>query len=330
MPSDMLLLPRDQSPSGAEFLDRSFTSSMPERMRHAILGAGGVGGLIGACLAHSGAAVTMVVRREALEKHPAQLHLESSFGNYLVTVAVASEVPPADVLWISVKAMQLEPALTALKNPDAVRAIVPLLNGIDHISLLRAKYGSERVIPATIAVETERVSPGHIVHRSPFARLNVLSAGRPLLGSTLDQFQQMGFACRFIDDEPTLMWGKLVFLAPFALATTAANKTVGEILSDAQWRRLGEACVREACAVATAKGAAVDPEAILTGVKAMPATMRSSMQKDVDQHKPPELDAIAGPILRSALRHGIEVPATKKLVAAVEQRAGLAESLLAQ
>ena len=300
---------------------------MPKPLRHAILGAGGVGGLIGACLAQAGASVTLVVRHEALPQHPRQLRLESPFGNFTVDVALASEVPPAEVLWITVKATQLESALTALKNPDAVRTIVPLLNGIGHISLLRARYGSERVIPATIAGEFERVSPGHIVHRTPFARLNVSSSGRTLLASTLDELQAIGFACRFIDDEPTLMWGKLVFLAPFALATTAANKTVGEILADPRWRSQAEACVREACAVATAEGAKVDPEAILTGVKAMPGTMRSSMQKDVEQAKAPELDAIAGPILRAAQRHGIEIPVTRKLVAAVEQRAGLAADL---
>jgi 2-dehydropantoate 2-reductase len=301
---------------------------MPKPMRHAILGAGGVGGLIGACLAHAGDSVTLVVRRDALEQYPRQLHLESAFGNFTVDVAVAAEVPPVDALWITVKATQLEPALASLKNPDAVRAIVPLLNGIDHIPLLRARYGSGRVIPATIAVETERVSPGHIVHRSPFARLNVASAGRPLLGNTLDQLARIGFACRFIDDEPTLMWGKLVFLAPFALTTTAADKTTGEVIADPSWKSLLEACVREACAVAVAEGAKVDPEAILAGMMAMPGNMRSSMQKDVEQHKAPELDAIAGPILRGAQRQGIEVPATEKLVAAVEQRAGLAGSRL--
>ena len=66
---------------------------------------------------------------------------------------------------------------------------------------------------------------------------------------------------------------------------------------------------------------------VIPGVQAMPATMRSSMQKDVEQHKPPELDAIAGPILRGAQRHGIEVPATKKLVAAVKHRAGFVAEL---
>jgi 2-dehydropantoate 2-reductase len=269
-----------------------------------------------------------VVCRESMANYPKQLYLESSFGNFQVDVAVAAEVPAVDVLWITVKGTQLESALVALKNPDSVRAIVPLLNGVDHIPLLRARYGSERVIPATIAGEMERVSPGHIAHRTPFARLNVLSAGRPLLASTLHQLAQIGFACSFIDDEPTLMWSKLVFLAPFALSTTAADKTVGEVLADPQWRSLGVGCVREACAVAVAEGAKVDADKVLAGVSGFPANMRSSMQKDVDQHKTPELDAIAGPILRGAQRHGIEVPATNKLVAAVEQRAGVERRLI--
>jgi 2-dehydropantoate 2-reductase len=293
---------------------------MPDQLRHAILGAGGVGGLMGACLARSGAPVTMVVRAAALASYPQQLQLESPFGNFTVPVATSAEVPACDVLWLTVKATQLEESLAAAKNPESVRAIVPLLNGIDHIAFLRSLYGKERVIPATIAVESERVAPGHIVHRSSFARLNVASAGRALLASTLDELQKTGFECRFVDHEPTLMWSKLVFLGPFALTTTASNKGTGEILSDPQWRDLGMACIREACAVAVAEGAPLKAEAVIAGLAKMPGNMRSSMQKDVEQGRPPELDAIAGPILRGAERHHINIPATKNLVAAVEQR----------
>ena len=65
--------------------------------------------------------------------------------------------------------------------------IVPLLNGIDHVALLRERFGAERVIAATIAGEVERVAPGHIVHRGPFVRLNVSARGKPHLAGTLDQ-----------------------------------------------------------------------------------------------------------------------------------------------
>jgi 2-dehydropantoate 2-reductase len=260
------------------------------------------------------------VRAAALATYPRQLQLESTFGNITVPVFAGAEVPPVDVLWLTVKATQLEDSLTAVKHPESVGRIVPLLNGIDHLPLLRSRYGAERVIPATIAVESERVAPGHIVHRSSFARLNVLSSGRSLLTSTLEQLQKLGFECRFIDHEPTLMWSKLVFLGPFALTTTASDKGTAEILSDPQWRDLGMACIREACAVAVAEGAQLNADAVIAGLAKMPGNMRSSMQKDVDQGRAPELDAIAGPLLRGAERHHIDIPATRNLVAAVQKR----------
>jgi 2-dehydropantoate 2-reductase len=289
-------------------------------LKHAILGVGGVGGTLGTLLAHLGGSVSAVVRPNSLANYPEQFHLESAFGNFDVLVSRAAEVPACDVLWISVKATQLDAALRAITNPEKIGAIVPLLNGVDHLSLLRAKYGSDRVIAGTIAGEMERVARGRFVHRTPFLRLNLSSAGRGLLGITLDGLTKIGLECRFIDDEATLMWSKLVFLAPIALATTAADQSVGGIMSDPQWRQQWESCVREACAVATAEGAKVDAEAVLTAVPKMPGAMRSSMQKDVEQGNPPELAAIAGPIIRLGNARGIDVVATERLAEAVAER----------
>jgi 2-dehydropantoate 2-reductase len=297
---------------------------MPNHLKHAILGAGGVGGLIGASLARLGDAVTLVLRHESLGSYPEQLQLESPFGNFSVPMERSVEVPPVDVLWITVKATQLQDSLTSIIDPERIGAIVPLLNGIDHIALLRTRYGASRVIPATIAVESERVAPGHIIHRSPFAILNVSSAARPLLGSTLDQLQKLGFECHFIDDEPTLMWTKAVFLAPIALCTTAFNQPVGGVMSNPDWKAQWESCVREACAVAAAEGAKVDANIVFTRMTGAPYGMRSSMQKDVERGNPPELDAIAGPILRGGARHRITVEVTKRLVDAVAARSSSA------
>jgi 2-dehydropantoate 2-reductase len=174
--------------------------------------------------------------------------------------------------------------------------------GIDHVAMLRSRYGSAaRIIPATITVESERTAPGHILHRSPFARLNVSSIGRALMQSTLEDLQKLGFTCQFVDDEPTLLWSKLVFLAPLALVTTAANKTTGEIAAEVTWRHRLEACVREACAVARAEGGLIDEDSVISSIRSLPGNIRSSMLKDVERGNVPELDAIAGPILRAAL-----------------------------
>ena len=55
-----------------------------------------------------------------LDRYPSQLPLESPFGNFYVPVAVASVVPALELLWITVKATQLDCALAAIKNGDGM------------------------------------------------------------------------------------------------------------------------------------------------------------------------------------------------------------------
>jgi len=111
-----------------------------------------------------------------------------------------------------------------------------------------------------------------------------------------------------------MLWSKLCFLAPFALATTASEGPLGVVRADVvRWASL-EQCVNEACAVGVAEGAMVAPEPILTVLEGLPNGFRSSMQKDVAAGRMPELDAIAGPILRGSSEHGLEVSATRSLV----------------
>ena len=285
-------------------------------MRHAILGAGGVGGLIGVALAKSGESVTLVLRPETLKSYPAELSLESTLGSFRVPVErTAIVAAPFDVLWIAVKATQLEAALGSVKvAPDQLGAVVPLLNGIDHVGALRARFGHDRVVPATIAVEAERAAPGMIIHRGMAVRLTFSSIGESRLATTLEEFRKFGFTCQFATDEMKMLWTKLSILAPFALTTTAAALNIGEVNRDPGWRKRLEAVVREAAAVGTASGTPLDPMLNLSFFDKTPQSGRSSMQKDVAAGNPPELDGIAGPILRRAEEYGLDVPVTRELV----------------
>jgi 2-dehydropantoate 2-reductase len=283
------------------------------------LGAGGVGGLIGVALAKSGESVTVVLRPETLKDYPAELSLESPLGSFSVPVdRAASVTAPCDVLWITVKATQLESALRSVTvNPDQIGAVVPLLNGIDHVALLRARFGHDRVVPASIGVEAERTAPGKIIHRGMAIRVAFSTIGESRLASTAEEFRKFGFACQFVADEMKLLWTKLSILAPFALTTSASGLTIGEVNGDPAWRKRLEAEVREVAAVGTASGTPLDATAIMAFFDKTPPGGRSSMQKDVAAGKPPELDAIAGAILRRAEEHGIDVPVTRELVAMI-------------
>ena len=292
--------------------------SLRSPQTHAILGAGGVGGFVGAILAHGGARVVVLLRPESHAGYPDALELQSPFGNITAPVMPALKLEEAvDVLWVTPKATQLTAALSAVPDPALPRMVVPLLNGVDHVALLRSRFPADQVVPATIAGELERTAPGRIVHRSPFARLAFAAAGQPGLAWAADALTRFGCVCGFEADELTLLWRKLVMLAPMALNSTAAGMTVGELWASPEWGERFEAVAREACAVAGAIGAEVDPEETVRLLRGMPASLRSSMQKDVAAGRAPELDAIAGPILRGGRTHRIPVPVTAGLAAMI-------------
>ena len=288
-------------------------------MRHAVLGAGGVGGLVGGALAKAGEPVTLLVRPDRRGLYPERLSVQSeTFGNFETPVRVADRLDEwFDVVWITVKATALEPALGTIPPEELGDGVaVPLLNGVDHVEQLRDRYGAGRVLPGTIRVEAEKIGPGRVRHRSAFADVQVAPtpATRELAEALCEELRGAGLGCEVQDDETTMLWSKLCFLAPFALATTASEGSLGVVRSDGgRWASLEE-CVYEACAVGVAEGARVAPEPILTALEGLPDGFRSSMQKDVAARRTPELDAIAGPILRGGREHSIDVPATRALV----------------
>ncbi len=292
-------------------------------MEHAVLGAGAIGGLVGTAVASLGEGVTVLVRPERLPGYPANLSVERPSGAITALAKVAATLPnPVDVLWIATKTYQLRTALQAVQSLP--RCIVPLLNGVDHVEVLRAHFGRDRVLPATIAVEAERIAPGRFVQRS--VNLNLVASGEQVLGAIVARLRDLGFTCRFIQNEPTLLWSKLCFLGPFALVTSASGMNKGEIYADAEWKRKLMSAMAEACAVAKASGAEVDPtqvqaihiQAIYDG---LPSGIRSSMQKDLASRRQLELDAIGGPIVRGGERYGIDVSTTAALIAVIRAKA---------
>jgi 2-dehydropantoate 2-reductase len=260
--------------------------------------------------------VSLVVRAEKLAGYPAELTLERPTGVVRVAAKAVGAVREAvDVLWIATKAYQL---LSALEIVKAVpKCVVPLLNGVDHVAVLRARFGDAAVVPGTITSETEMAAPGRFVQRSPVVRLNLAASGEAVLGGIAERLDKGGVACRFVANEQTLLWGKLCFLAPFALTTSASGKNVGEVLADAEWNRELNGAIAEACAVAEACGAEVAAAQIRGIFDGVPGVMRSSMQKDVVAGREPELDAIGGPVVRGGERFGLDVATTARLMAAI-------------
>jgi len=281
-------------------------------LKHSILGAGGVGGFIGAALARAGHEVTLITRGHT---YPDVIRMESRvLGDFSVRVAAATELPAGmDVLWVAVKGTQLEASLAAAPASRRGRAqVVPLLNGVEHVARLRAVYGAEGVTPGTIAVEAERVAPGVFRQLSPFARVEL--AG-PRAAAIAAELAAAGIPAAEASDEGEMLWRKLAGLAAMALTTTALQAPVGAVRGNPAWRERLLTIVDEVCATARAEGAEVDAERVRAMVLSVPDGMRSSMEKDRAAGNPLELDAIAGSVQRAGRRHGVPTPVIDELAA---------------
>jgi 2-dehydropantoate 2-reductase len=307
-------------------------------LKIAVLGPGGVGGLVAGALDRAGTPVR-VIARESTARLIDERGLRVSsvrLGDFLVhprATAVLGE--SVDVLIVSTKAAGLTDALERVTA--APKLVLPLLNGLDHLAVLRARFDSSAVVAATIRVEADRPEPGVVVHTSRFLRIDMayetaredaLEGDSVHVHAVMDTLAQTleraGVPARVLSSEAQVMWSKLVRLNALACVTSAFEKLLGEIRDTPELREELMAAIAEGCAVAGAEGASIDPSAAMGELTAAHDTLGSSMQRDIAAGRTPELDAIPGAVLRAAARNDLECPTIARLAEMIAARAGLA------
>ena len=289
----------------------------------AILGPGGVGGFLAGALDRAGEDVTIVAREETAEALARDgLEVRSvRLGEFDARPrAVARLSDDVDVLVVATKSTGLEEALDRVIGEPGL--VVPLLNGLDHLDLLRARYGP-RAVAGTIRIEGTRVATGVIEQTSPFLRIDLASdhpAPRPRMAQFVDVLRAAEVPARLGDTEAQVLWDKLVRLNAIACTTSAWGVPLGEVRNHPRRRLLLEGAVEEAAAVAQSEGATIAVGTVMEEIYEAHAELVSSMARDIEAGRPNELDAIPGSVLRHAWRHGIECPTIEELVELVRKR----------
>ncbi|CAM5745578.1 putative oxidoreductase YkpB [Streptomyces afghaniensis 772] len=291
---------------------------MGNELTVAVLGPGGVGGLLAALLSRAGHRVICLSGEEtARTLRTDGIRIRSAhFGDFTARVEADTQLrEPVDACLVAVKHTALDAALARVPAPVlADGLLVPFLNGVEHPATLRARYRPDRVAPAVIRVESTRVAPGVIEHGSPFAEIDLTGAEVPRarLDTLAETLTAAGPATRVQDDETAALWAKMSFLAPMALLTTRYGVPLGEVRT--RHRDELTALVEETAAISRACGGPADPAQSLARYDAFPPSMKSSMQRDAEAGRPLELDAIGGALLRAAERHGVPAPVTARVV----------------
>ena len=279
-------------------------------MRIAVLGAGGVGGLVAAALARDGTDTTVVAREETARVLGLEgLHVTSAvLGDFAVRPRVTARLEqPVDALLVATKAAGLAEGLDRVAAEPALA--VPLLNGVEHMATLRDRF--THVAAGAIRVESTRVGTGRILHTSGFLRVDLAGPGVEPLAAAL---RRASIPTEVRGTEAEVLWGKLVRLNALALVTTAYG-TLGEARAHPE---AIDGVIVETAAVAAAEGAPVDAARVREELAAVHPDFLASMARDRAAGRPLELDAIAGAVRRAGRRHGIPTPAIDALVAMIE------------
>jgi 2-dehydropantoate 2-reductase len=290
----------------------------------AVVGAGAVGGYFGGRLAEAGARLSVLARGRTLEAlRERGLRVESVDGSFALRPAAASdraeELGPADYVLVGTKSWQLAEAARALAplvGPET--AVVPLLNGVEARDQLAEVLGPRAVLGGLCRILAWQEAPGVIRHSAVEPTIDFGEwEGGP--SARVARLQQAFDACRGLrahshEDVQAAVWEKFLFIAPFGSVGALTRSPAGVFRSLPESRALLEGMMREVEALARARGVGIREDAVartLGYVDALPVGATASMQRDLMEGRPSELDAQTGAIVRLGDAARVPVPISR-------------------
>ncbi|MDR6854063.1 2-dehydropantoate 2-reductase [Variovorax guangxiensis] len=299
-------------------------------MKIAVIGAGAIGGLVGAKLALAGEDVSFIVRGANLDAIATNgIRLISAEGEEQVARNVKAtdrydQAGPQDIVILAMKAHQVEAVaneVPKLFGPETV--VVTMQNGIpywyfhkhggplegstvksvDPHGVVAAKIPAERVIGCVVYPASELVAPGVVKHiegdRFPVGELDGTSSDRVQRVSAC--FGEAGFKAPVLDNIRAEIWLKLWGNLTFNPISSLSHSTLVDICQYPPSRELAAAMMREAQAVAHKLGIEfrVSLDKRIAGAEKV-GKHKTSMLQDVEAGRAPEIDALVGAVVELA------------------------------
>jgi 2-dehydropantoate 2-reductase len=288
-------------------------------MRLLVVGAGSTGGYFGGRLVQAGRDVTFLVRPgRAAQLRSRGLEIVSPHGDVTLhpQLVTADEVrDPYDAILLTVKNFSLQAALDELSpavGPNTV--ILPVLNGMRHVDVLKARFGVNAVGGCTCKVMTVLDDAGRVVQLTGIQDL----AYGELDGRQSERMQQLdrfmtgaGFDAKHSTTIVREMWEKWLLLASMGGITCSMRGNLGQVEAAPGGRDFILNFIDEVAAVISSVG--VPPsDAVLSAARELlstkGSTFASSMYRDLERGLPIEADDIIGDLLQRGRDAGIATP----------------------
>ena len=299
-------------------------------MKIAVIGAGAIGGLVGARLALAGEDVTFIVRGKNLDAISTHgFKLVTAEGGEQVARSVKAtdsydQAGPQDIVILAMKAHQVEavvPEVPKLFGPHTV--VVTMQNGIpywyfqkhggaldgtavrsvDPSGAVAAGIPPERVLGCVVYPASELIAPGVVRHiegdRFPVGELDGSASERAYRVS--DCLVKAGFKAPVLDNIRSEIWLKLWGNLTFNPISSLTHSTLVDICQYPLSRELAAHMMQEAQAVATKLGIEfrVSLDKRIAGAEKV-GKHKTSMLQDIEAGRAPEIDALVGSVVELA------------------------------
>ena len=289
-------------------------------MNIVIYGTGGVGGYFGARLAQAGNNITFIARGkhlEAIQKNG--LQLKSDKGDYLVHPANATsnilEVENIDLILVCVKTWQLKEVsekIYSVINKNIV--VISLLNGVENTEILTSVLDKKNVLSGLCKVVSKVEDYGVIKHLSyeptiVFGELNNEKTER--VQRVERTFVNAGIKTKLATDIQQEIWTKFLYISTVSAIGALTRATIGEMISSEEIKKMMLQTAEEIVTIAKAKGVYLPSDIIKKQFRIMdslPFDTTASLQRDIMDGKPSELESQNGTIVRMGFELGIPTP----------------------
>lgn len=297
-------------------------------MKIAVFGSGGVGGYFGGRLALAGEDVTFIARGAHLAAiNETGLRVDSIGGDFIVHPAKATDSPQsigtADLIILTTKAWQLDSAIEQMKPLVGDNTmILPLLNGMEHMDTLLSAFKRNHVLGGLCRISSFVAAPGHIRHVGvpPFIAFGELDNSK---SARVDSLREMltkvnGITVDIPVDINTAMWEKFIFISGTSGVGAFTRRTIGEFRANPKTRAMLVNALEETTAVARARGVLLAESFVADTMQRIDKTqpdVMASMQKDMMEGRPSELNEQTGAVIRMGRAVGVPTPTHETIYA---------------
>ena len=288
-------------------------------MRILVVGAGATGGYFGARLALAGRDVTFLLRehrQQQIQKEGLILQTPQGRQQLQPKTVLASEIDaPYDLILLTVKSFALSQAMEDIRPAVGENTLImPVLNGMRHIDLLRERFGDQHVIGGLCKIHATLGADGEIIQLTPLHQLyyGSLNGDQSDALVRLDNcLQNCGFEAFLCDDVTTELWEKWLLLSTLGAVSCLARGDTRQVIASAGGITMLNGLFDEILQTLIADGYQQRPtksEGIRRWLSNPETPLTSSMYRDLSQGYNIEAEQIIGDLVTRAEKHDIAIP----------------------